>query len=141
MDEKASVLVSVLQLYGEQSFSIDSGAAEAWADTFTEDGCFESPSYPESVAGRSALTDFARRISEKSPSSRHIIVNAHVHGALTGEGAHVRSNLMIVRTLADGSVLVERVTTIDDHLVRVDNSWKIRLRHVTLERNSNGAND
>ena len=42
------------QLYARYNFSIDSGDAEGWADTFTPDGVFGG-----NTEGRAALVEFA----------------------------------------------------------------------------------
>lgn len=107
--------VQVQRLYGRQSLAIDGGDAAGWAATFTRDGVFDSPTYPEPVTGVDALRDFARRLHESSPFLHHVITNVVVD-EVTDETVAVRANLLIATThdLTTGAARIDRITTIHD---------------------------
>jgi 3-phenylpropionate/cinnamic acid dioxygenase small subunit len=121
-------LALVHQLYGAQSHYIDEGHARDWADTFTPDGEFHSPSYPAPVTGHAALTQFAEDFANQDGVTRHVLTNIHV--TPSGDGLIVRAYLQIVRTLPDSPSELLRQTTITDHLVRHAGTWRIRRREV-----------
>ncbi|MFD0395289.1 nuclear transport factor 2 family protein [Streptomyces nogalater] len=67
----------VQQFYARQMQLLDSGAAEEWAATFTEDGTFARPSSPEPARGHAELAAGARaaaeRLAAEGLSHRHVI--------------------------------------------------------------------
>lgn len=134
MDQCRSELPEILQLYARQSLLIDEGAAAEWADTFTPDGRFDSPSYPGPVEGRDNLIAFAERFAAGSTGARHVVTNAHLLGSPSSDKCAARAYLLIVRTGTSGEVQILRLTTIDDELVRADGQWRIRSRRVTLSQ-------
>lgn len=107
--------VQIQHYYGRQSLAIDGGDAAGWAATFTRDGVFDSPSYPEPISGVAALTDFARRLHDTSPYLHHVITNVVVD-EVTDETVAVRANLLIVTThdRTTGAARIDRITTIHD---------------------------
>ncbi|MER5437786.1 nuclear transport factor 2 family protein [Streptomyces sp. NPDC002790] len=113
-------LLEVQHLYAAQSHAIDTGDAEAWADTFTADGEFDSPTYDKPVTGRAALVAFARDLHAAAPHLHHVITNVLVRPGDRPGAYDVRANLLIVTThdLASGAARIDRVTTIDDRLRR-----------------------
>lgn len=121
-------LVLVHQLYGAQSHFIDDGDARAWAGTFTADGEFHSPSYPEPVVGTGNLTRFAADFAAQDGTARHVVTNLFAEPA--GPGLTVRAYLQIVHTPPGGPSRLVRQTTITDDLVRDDGRWRIRRRVV-----------
>ncbi len=124
-------LTEVLQLLGEQSFAIDEGDARGWAQTFTEDGIFSSATYGEPIQGRAELTGFAAR-HDSTVAGRHVVTGTHLMRTDPhGEQCHARSTLLIVAPAPDGDARVLRITTIDDHLVRVDGRLLVQRRQVT----------
>lgn len=135
VDTRQSELPAIIQLYGSQSASIDTGAAGAWADTFTEDGRFESPTYAAPVVGRSELTAFAESFAENSPRTRHVITNVHIEAQRSPTELLASAYLLIVKTHTTGAVEILRLTTVRDVLVRVDGHWKVRRRQVVVEAN------
>ncbi|TVT08619.1 nuclear transport factor 2 family protein [Amycolatopsis bartoniae] len=124
----ADTLAHVHQLYGAQSHFIDNGDARAWADTFTADGEFCSPSYPAPVVGTEKLARFAEDFAAQDGTARHVITNLFVQQA--GTGLTVRAYLQIVHTPPGGPSRLVRQTTITDELVRDDGRWRIRRRTV-----------
>ncbi|MEV0699521.1 nuclear transport factor 2 family protein [Saccharopolyspora sp. NPDC050389] len=128
-------LPEILDLLGRQAHAIDGGAAQQWAETFTPDGIFRSPTYPEPVRGRTALTEFAAAFAANNPRTHHIVTNTCIDRADPDE-CHVKANLLIVRTAQqDGRdvVSIDRVTTIDDRCVRRDGRWLVAERVVTRD--------
>ncbi|MEU3353825.1 nuclear transport factor 2 family protein [Streptomyces sp. NPDC037389] len=133
----------VEHFYARQMQSLDSGDADAWAATFTEDGSFAPPSLPEPVRGRAALAEGARRtraaLAAGGETHRHwlgmltvrpcedgsLLAESYVQVVAVREGNGPRLHLMCV--CADvlvrrgGELLVrERVVTRDDRGVTRD---------------------
>ncbi len=124
------------QFYARQSHFIDSGRAREWADTFTPDGEFHSPTYPEPVVGTAALTAFAagfhRRASEQGEVHRHVVTNVWVRDDVEPpfDGVVVEAYLQVLATAVGGSTRILRMTTLNDHLVVADGRWAVTRREV-----------
>jgi len=121
------------QLYGRQSHLIDGGDAFGWAQTFTDDGEFHSPSYLKPVAGTDALIAFAERFHAGARAAnevhRHVITNVVIDGA--GDGfAVVRAYLQIVATSISGDSRLVRMTTLTDRVVLIGDRWRIARRDI-----------
>ncbi|MEV6135603.1 nuclear transport factor 2 family protein [Nocardia sp. NPDC051990] len=141
-DIGAAAFVEIHQLYGRQSHLIDEGSAAAWAATFTAEGEFHSPSYPEPVVGTVALTEFANgfftNASVAGEAHRHVLTNIVVDR--TGEDElEVRAYLQIVATRIGGESRLVRFTTITDRVVREDEHWRIARRTVYRDDQSRPA--
>ncbi|NLU84583.1 nuclear transport factor 2 family protein [Rhodococcus sp. HNM0569] len=132
----AATLAEIHQFYGRQSHLIDAGHAREWAETFTDGGVFDSPSYPGPVTGRDALTEFAARFHESGLTSgvvqRHVLTNLYVEH-VDGNVATVHGYLQIVATPVGGDARVVRLTTITDLLDRGPGHWRIARRQVRRE--------
>jgi 3-phenylpropionate/cinnamic acid dioxygenase small subunit len=130
----ARVTVEIYQLYARQSHLIDSGEAAGWAETFTRDGSFHSPSYPQPSVGREQLIAFAesfrRSCREGEEVRRHVITNIVVDAVSTDQ-LRVTAYLHIVGTAADGSARIVRMTVIADEVVRRGETWLVQARRVT----------
>ncbi|MEU5844769.1 nuclear transport factor 2 family protein [Saccharopolyspora shandongensis] len=126
-------LLEILNLLGKQAHAIDGGAARQWAETFTPDGVFRSPTYPEPVRGREALTEFAAAFAANNPRAHHIVTNVCIDREISADEYHVKANLLIVRTTSSDAVAIDRVTTIDDSFVRHGGLWRIAERVVTRD--------
>ncbi|MBU6533417.1 nuclear transport factor 2 family protein [Streptomyces mayonensis] len=129
-----AALAEIHHLYALQSHLIDGGHAAEWATTFTADGTFDSPTYPEPVAGAGALTAFAERFAAGCAADgvvrRHVVSNVAVTGG-DGEGAvRVAAYLQIVATPPGGSPRIERFTTLSDRVVRDGDGWRVAARTV-----------
>jgi len=132
-------LIAVLEvqgLYARQSHLIDGGDAEGWADTFTADGVFASPSYPAPVRGTEALAVFARRFVQAGEAAgevqRHVLTNVDVT-RLEGAEAEVRAYLQIIATRRGEASRLVRLTTVSDRLVRRDGGWRVARRDVVRD--------
>ena len=125
--------VEIQQLYGRQSRLIDEGHAAEWAATFTSDGEFRSPSYPDPVVGTPALTEFARgfftNASVAGEAHRHVLTNIAVEHVGDDE-LEVHAYLQIVATQIGGESRLVRFTTVTDRVVREDGQWRIARRTV-----------
>ncbi|MGQ5690722.1 nuclear transport factor 2 family protein [Rhodococcus erythropolis] len=129
-------VVAIQQLYGHQSHCIDSGRQQDWAQTFTDNGEFHSPSYPEPVVGFGDLAAFAARFHAAAEAvdevHRHVLTNLVVE-AVDESALAVRGYLQIVATARGGESRLVRMTTVDDRVVRVGEEWKIARRTVSRD--------
>lgn len=129
----AAAIVEIHQLYGRQSHLIDEGHAAEWAETFTADGEFHSPSYPAPVVGTVALTEFADAFftsaSVAGEAHRHVITNIAAERVGDDE-LEVHAYLQIVATRIGGESRLVRFTTVTDRVVREDGQWRIGRRAV-----------
>ncbi|GAB3743256.1 nuclear transport factor 2 family protein [Nocardiopsis nanhaiensis] len=130
---EATTFVEVQQLYARQSHLIDSGRAEEWARTFTEDGEFHSPSYPGPVIGRQALRAFAERFTKDARDAgevrRHVITNVFAEPGSSGE-LQVSAYLQVIATAVTGLTRTLRFTTVHDRLRRDGDTWYTARREV-----------
>lgn len=130
---ETTTFVEVQQLYAHQSHLIDSGRAGEWARTFTGDGAFHSPSYPEPVIGGEALRAFAERFTEDAAHAgevrRHVLTNVFVQPGQCGE-LQVSAYLQVIATAVTGATRTLRFTTLHDRLVRDGDTWRIARREV-----------
>lgn len=126
------------RFYARQSRLIDDGDAAGWAATFTADGVFDSPSYPQPARGTDELTAFARGFHdscvEQATRLRHVVTGIDVIGDdATADEVEVRAYLQIVATPAGHDSRLVRLTTITDRLVRRADSatgWQVAHRAV-----------
>jgi uncharacterized protein (TIGR02246 family) len=127
------VAVQVMRLYARQSRLIDSDDATGWARTFTLDGVFASPSYPEPTTGTRQLVAFAKRFAAGNASgtvSRHVVTNVDVLPGADDDKLVVHAYLQIVATPRGEFSRLLRLTTITDQLVRLDGAWHVAHRQV-----------
>jgi uncharacterized protein (TIGR02246 family) len=108
----------ILQLLYRYNHAVDGADAEAWADTFTPDGVLDAGG--RVMSGRDEFVAFAKTVS----GIRHMVVNPIVE--VSGDSAHVRAYLMVLRGGAIGSVGIY-----DDQVVRTDDGWRFIKRVFT----------
>ncbi|MCU1476389.1 MAG: hypothetical protein JWQ64_1082 [Subtercola sp.] len=130
--------LDILDLYARQAHAIDSGRAGDWAQCFTADGVFVSPTYNLTATGRPELTAFAESSNSaalaRGDQLRHWLdaIIMTPTGAGTGgdiDAVHVEAYLMILATSAAGS-RVDRSLRVLDDLRRVDAEWYLSSRTV-----------
>ncbi|WP_024802860.1 nuclear transport factor 2 family protein [Nocardia sp. BMG51109] len=133
VDVDTDTVAAIHQLYARQSWSIDAGAASEWAATFTPDGEFHSPTYPDPVAGAAALTEFAAGFDRAARAAgerhRHVLSNLLVD-RIDADTLAVAAYLQVVATRIGGESRLLRFTTITDRLTRRDGGWLITRRVV-----------
>jgi len=122
-----------MRLYARQSRLIDSGDALGWAQTFTTDGVFSSPSYPEPARGTAQLVAFAERFAAGNASgtvSRHVVTNVDVLPGADEDHLVVHAYLQIVATPRGELSRLIRLTSLTDQWVRLDGIWRVAHRQV-----------
>ena len=121
--------LAIQQLYARYNHAIDSGKADAWAETFTEDGVFAS-SASGTTTGREALRAFATAFSSRL-KARHWTNNLVLEA--TPDGAKGTCYLMLLR-LSEGQPASPIATGIyRDDLVKGAQGWRFAKRDVLSE--------
>jgi len=130
------VYAEVQQFYAWQMQLLDSGAAEEWARTFTEDGSFAPPSLPEPVRGRKNLAAGVRRttaeLAESGEVRRHFLGMLDVRPQADGS-LWVRSYAQIIGTLGKAVPCLQLMCVCEDVLVREDGELRVSRRVVSRD--------
>jgi hypothetical protein len=126
----------VQQFYAEQMQLLDLGAAQEWADTFTEDGVFAANGQPAPVRGRAAITAAVHATNERL--AKEGVAHRHWLGMLTvrpqSDGTlKTRSYALVLEVPRGGDARIHRSTVCEDVLVPIDDSWQVRHRAVTRD--------
>lgn len=111
----------IQQLYARYNFAIDSGDAEGWAGTFTDDGQFAT------MTGRPALVKFASDWHERGQSMklRHWVTNIVI--TPSAEGATGKCYYYLL-DIAAKPPQVGGGGTYDDIIVKTSNGWRFKKR-------------
>jgi uncharacterized protein (TIGR02246 family) len=112
---------AIRDLYARYCWNIDSGAADAWAECFSEDGEFVVEG-GEPLLGRGALRAFAASLP--SGALHHMVMNEAID--VDGDAATYRSSVLVV---SNGAIVTTGRT--QDTLRRFEGSWKIHHRNFT----------
>src|SRR5262245_5181478 len=113
--------IDIQQLYSQYYQTIDAGQADAWADTFTADGSFNT-----NIRGRDALVAFIKRASANGPSRmRHW--NSNLILTSTPEGAKGSVYVMQIDIRAK-PITVATYSRYDDVLTKTQQGWRFRSR-------------
>ncbi|MBO2457458.1 nuclear transport factor 2 family protein [Actinomadura violacea] len=124
----------VRQFYAVQMRLLDSGEAEAWADTFTEDAVFEANAHKQPTRGRRAIAAAARAAAAElraaGTTRRHWLGMCDVAPEEDGT-VRVYSYALIIETPAGGPSVVRMSTTCEDLLV---DDGGLRVRHRIVAR-------
>ena len=119
--------VEILELIGRYNQAIDTGNADAWTSTFTEDGVMDSP------LGRAEGRDGLRRyLQERDPARlvlRHWVNSVIIDG--DGDSATLTRYLNVIDTKQGGKSVITGIY--NDTLRRVDGAWKFVRRDVTFD--------
>lgn len=118
--------LAIVDLAARYNHAFDSQNSDAWADTFTADGVFESPG--GRATGREELRAYnANR--EGATDRRHWIDNVTIEG--DGETAQLRCYLLLIDITQGGAPVA--TGRYDDDLARVDGAWKFTHRRVSVD--------
>jgi 3-phenylpropionate/cinnamic acid dioxygenase small subunit len=127
--------LGIENLYTRYSWSIDTGDAAAWLETFTEDGIFDANN--QVTAGREALQKWVAarlefRMTEPTVNGQHWVTN--IDGESDGRTAHVRCYfLRTVQARDTGAVQVQASGWFDDVLRNVGGAWRFQ-RHTVSKK-------
>lgn len=121
--------MEIEQLYAQYNWAIDTGDAEAYANTFTEDGVFNN------FTGHDALKGFIKRWVENmgGASRKHWNTNLKISG--DGETANGQVYLMLLDTSAQPPAIVA-TATYTDTLVKTEDGWRFSNRATQSDRAS-----
>jgi hypothetical protein len=114
--------IDIQQLYARYNVAIDAGNAEAYADTFTTDGVFNT------FNGREALLGFAR--GYKGINSRHWNTNLVITPSPEGAKGSVYLFLLDVSTKPPS---ISTAIQYDDTLVKTSLGWRFKKRITKLD--------
>jgi uncharacterized protein (TIGR02246 family) len=108
---------AIRDLFARYCAYVDTGAAEEWAATFTEDGEFRTDRV--TLVGRDALRSFAARLPPGG--LHHLVMNQAID--VEGDTATCRASVLVTSK----SVIVTTGRSLDE-LRRVGGSWLIVRR-------------
>jgi hypothetical protein len=132
-DIDAETYSQIQHFYAWQSQLLDFNKFEEWADTFTKDGSFLAPGFPEPIRGRTVLGAATRKNHEGTEPDlaiRHWFNMTTVEPWADGVVRAV-SYVLVLRTPLNGDPFIYRSTTCEDVLVRDDDGqWLVRERVV-----------
>lgn len=111
--------LDIQQLYSRYYHTIDAGASEAWADTFTSDGVFNT-----NTRGRDALIESNRRGGSTRPL-RHWHSNLTIEP--TAEGAKGSAYVMQI-DITTKPPSISTYSRYDDTLVKTPKGWRFKIR-------------
>lgn len=123
----------ILDFYARNMQFLDSGAAEEWADGFTEDGVFAQNVKPEPWVGRSTIAARMRagmeRLATRNVQRRHWF-GMVAADAVDDTTVRTRYYAVVFETPHGGRASVYLSTTGSDVLVREGDRWRIRHREI-----------
>lgn len=124
----AEDLAEIHNLYAQYNLVLDGGDSQSWADTFTDDGRFNS------FAGRQALIAFADDFIAANPDTRHW--NSSIHITPTAEGAAGSAYLMLWKVSTQpAEVVLTGIYT--DELVKTSKGWRFKARLIVIDQPAN----
>lgn len=123
----------ITQFYAHQMQMLDDGAAELWAQTFTEDGVFATNTGADPAAGRGIIAAAARSTVDSLAAQG--LTRRHWLGMLaldieSPEVVRARSYALVFETPQGGQATLRLSTTCEDLLVQVDGGWQVKRRLV-----------
>lgn len=121
----ADDMAEIHNLYAHYNLVLDAGDSLSWADTFTDDGSFNSS------VGRQALIAFANNWAASNPNTRHW--NSNIHITPTADGAAGTAYLMLWKISVQPPEIV-LTGTYTDQLVKTANGWQFKARRVKIDR-------
>jgi hypothetical protein len=130
--------LDIMELLARYNHAIDGllpDPAEAWADTFTDDGVFETVGHydpPTVLRGRKELVAFAANVQETRPrQGYHWNNNVIIEG--DGDEARETCYLRTARALIGGPEEVGVTGVYRDELRKVAGRWRFTRRVITFD--------
>jgi 3-phenylpropionate/cinnamic acid dioxygenase small subunit len=144
--EEAICRMEIDALYAAYAHCLDNDALEAWPEFFTDDCHYRITSAENFEAGlpigivyatsKAMLTDRVmalRKANIYEPQRYRHIVGALGIGAEEGGTVPVVANLVVVRTMQDGAMMVFAAGRYVDRLARQGDGWKFARKEVVLD--------
>ncbi|MDC0772592.1 nuclear transport factor 2 family protein [Streptomyces sp. HD] len=132
----AELYYQVQQFYAEQMQLLDAGAAEDWAETFTEDGVFAANAHPRPSVGRDDIARAAREATDvyaaKGVQRRHWLGMVRVEPR-DADTVAAQCYALVIETPRGGQAAIRVSTRCEDLLVRSGGRWQIKERRVTRD--------
>jgi uncharacterized protein (TIGR02246 family) len=128
--------IDISQFYARHMQLLDGGAADDWADTFTEDGTFLSPSMSVPASGRAEIAAGARAATAARASSGEVHrhwVTMTVLRELDGDAVEATSAVQILATGAGTGARLHLSCVMRDRLVPTAGGWLVAERHITRD--------
>jgi hypothetical protein len=121
--------VAIMELVSRYNFSIDHFEAEAWADTFAEDGMLIAGG-TERAKGRANLIEYvAKRRHAGEPRLRHWVSNF----LIDGDAAKAKLKLYVMAfNIAKGLEAPYVMGEYDDDLEKIGSAWKFKVRRMNV---------
>ena len=118
------------QLYARYNFTIDSGDAKGYAETFTSDGVFLN------FEGREAIAEFAKGFYQSQKgAARHWNTNLSI--TQTSEGADGACYLLLWNTSSNPPTIITSAIY-RDKLVKTSDGWRFKSRRTEADRPPSG---
>ena len=115
--------LDIMDTLARYNHAIDSGDAEAWADTFTDDGVFQGSR--DTVKGREEFLAFVRGRDPSNPI-RHWNNNVLIEG----DGDDATTRVYLLTFDVSGPPKLRSSGVYHDTLKRVDGRWRFTHRRV-----------
>ncbi|MFF3349292.1 nuclear transport factor 2 family protein [Streptomyces sp. NPDC002779] len=129
-----SLFQQIQQFYARQMRLLDHGAAEEWADTFTEDGVFDQ-NVAEPLTGRVNIAAASQKrvdqIVAEGITRRHWLGMLEVDPPDEQGVVQTRYYAFSMATERGGRPQITANTYAEDTLVRHEGGWLVRYRRVT----------
>jgi 3-phenylpropionate/cinnamic acid dioxygenase small subunit len=124
----ADDLAEIHHLYAQYNLMLDAGDSQSWADTFIDDGSFNT------FVGRQALISFADDFIASNPDTRHW--NSNIQLTATADGAAGTAYLMLWKVSPQpAEVVLTGIYT--DELVKTAQGWRFKARLIEIDRPAN----
>ncbi len=123
--------VEIQALYGTYAHSLDSGAAERWADTFTADGVLLMVAAGADegarlrIAGRDGLAAFAAGAYEANAGDMR---NWQSQAMITATSEGAEGCYLMLYRITDGQAAIQTSGVFTDRLVRTAAGWRFAQR-------------
>lgn len=124
----ADDLAEIHNLYAQYNLVLDAGDSQSWADTFIDDGSFNT------FVGREALIAFADGFIASNPNTRHW--NSSIRITTTADGAAGTAYLMLWKVSTQpAEVVLSGIYT--DELVKTSQGWRFKARLIEIDQPAN----